>query len=71
MILQGSLSPMARDAPDVRIAFRRGKLFIGCDLLINDDPGDDLSACIGMPSLPVEVEKRLFHVFKMALSRGF
>lgn len=40
-----------------RIAFGRGKLLISCDLLINDDPGDDLRACIGMPNLPVEVEE--------------
>lgn len=40
-----------------RIAFRRGKFQGNCDLLINDDPGDDLGASIEMPSLPVEVEK--------------
>lgn len=52
---------MPRDAPDGAFRFRKReiarKLFISCDLLINDDPGDDLRACIGMTSLPVEVRK--------------
>lgn len=61
MILHGSLSSTMRDAPDGAYRFRKRenarKLFISCDLMIDDDPGDDLRACIGMPSLPVEVEK--------------